>query len=58
MYDMKSSISENNVKFLLDDQAELTNKIYCNSQHEALMNMVLSYGESYWPERISHNFLI
>ena len=30
----------------------------CNSQHEASMNIVLSYDESYWSERISSNFLI
>ena len=50
-------ISENTVKFLLRDLGDLTNRIHCNSQHEALM-MVLSFNESFWPERISHNFLI
>ena len=51
-------ISENTVKFLLRGLAELTNGTDCNSQHKALMNMVLSYDESYGPERISHIFLI
>ena len=49
--------SENTVKFLIRDLAKLT-RIFCNSQHEALMNMVLSFYESYWSEIISHNFLI
>ena len=51
------TISENTVKFLRRDLAKLTSRIYCNSQHDALMKF-LSYDESYWPERISHNFLI
>ena len=42
-----SGISENTVKLLLCDLAELTNRIYCNSQHEALMNTVPSHDESY-----------
>ena len=52
------NISENTGKILLPDLAEVTNRIFCNSQHEALMNMIQSYNESYWPERISDNFLI
>ena len=40
------SISENTVKFLNRDQAELTNRFYCNCQ--ALMNKVLSYHELLW----------
>ena len=47
-------ISENTVKFLLSDLAELTKRIFS----EALMNVVLSYDKSYWSERISQNFLI
>ena len=47
------------MKFLLRDLAALTSRIYCNSQHEASVNRVcVSYDESYWPERISHNFLV
>ena len=45
------NISENTVKFLLRDLAELTNSILV-----ALMNLVLSYDELYWPERISTVF--
>ena len=48
----------NTAKFLFCDQAELTSKIYCNSQREALMDGVLSCDESYWLDRIFHNFLI
>ena len=51
-------MSENTVKFLLQDLAELTNRIVFSSQHETLMNMVPIYGECYWSERISHNFVI
>ena len=43
---------------LLRDLAELTNRIFCNFQNEVLINMVLSYDESYCSERISHSFLI
>ena len=45
------------MKFLLPDLAEVTNKIFYTSQHEVLINMVLSYNESHWSERISDNFL-
>ena len=36
---------ENTVKFFLRDLAERINRIYCNSQNEALMNVTMSNDE-------------
>ena len=44
-------------KCMLCELAELTNRLYCSSQREALMNTVVSCNEVYWLERIEHKCL-
>ena len=38
VYELIPFISQNTGKFLLRDLAELTNRVYCTSQREALIN--------------------
>ena len=53
-----SVISKNIGKFFVGNISELTNRIYCTSQHEALMKTVPLNDEAYWLETICYNFLI
>ena len=45
-------------KLFVRNFSQLTSRVNCTSQHDALMNRVPRYDDACWLERISYNFLI